>query len=149
MSVCFSYDFRVRHTSYLVYVRANRMLIQNYWRVFFSVLSIRGIAFTRPPPPLAQGNLISCNLSSTFGFVFDRGLVHTWCTVRIHTYVLKDSTAVATNTRSMIFVTIVSCVRWCVFVFDPIYSGASLRLSVYLCLTYQPGFEKEKTNTML
>ena len=44
----------------------------------------------------------------------------------------KDSIAVATNSRSMIFVTIVSCVRWCVCVFDPIYSGASLRLSVYV-----------------
>ena len=31
----------------------------------------------------------------------------------------------------VIFVTIVSCVRWCVCVFDPIYFGASLRLSVY------------------
>ena len=43
-----------------------------------------------------------------------------------------NSIAVATNSRSMIFVTIVSCVRWCVCVFDPIYSGASLRLSVYV-----------------
>ena len=46
----------------------------------------------------------------------------------------KESIAVATNPRSMIFVTIVSCVRWCVCtcVFDPIHSGASLRLSVYV-----------------
>ena len=43
----------------------------------------------------------------------------------------KDSIAVAMNSRSMIFVTIVSYVRWCVCVFDPIYSGVSLRLSVY------------------
>ena len=48
------------------------------------------------------------------------------------TEVNKDSIAVATNSRSMIFVTIVSCVRWCVCVFDLIYSGASLRLSVYV-----------------
>ena len=40
---------------------------------------------------------------------------------------LEDSIAVATNLRSMIFVTIVSCVRWCVCVFDPKYFGASLR----------------------
>ena len=47
---------------------------------------------------------------------------------------VKYSIAVATNSRLMIFVTIVSCVRWCVCmcVFDPIYSGASLRLSVYV-----------------
>ena len=32
------------------------------------------------------------------------------------------------------------CVGVCVCVFDPIYSGASLRLSV----TYQPGFKKKK-----
>ena len=32
----------------------------------------------------------------------------------------------------MKFVTIASCVRWCVCVFDPIYSGPSLRLSVYV-----------------
>ena len=44
----------------------------------------------------------------------------------------KDSTAVATNSRSMIFVTIVSCVRWRVCVFDSIYSGASLSLSMYV-----------------
>ena len=45
---------------------------------------------------------------------------------------IKDNIAVATNSRSMIFVTIVSCVLWCVCVFDPIYSGASLRLWVYV-----------------
>ena len=45
---------------------------------------------------------------------------------------IKDSIAVATNSRSMIFVTIVSCVRWFVCVFDPIHYGASLRLSVYV-----------------
>ena len=44
----------------------------------------------------------------------------------------KDSIDVATNSRSMIFVTFVSCARWYVCVFDPIYSGASLRLSVYV-----------------
>ena len=44
----------------------------------------------------------------------------------------ENSIAVSTNSRSMIFVTIVSCVCWCVCVFDPIYSGASLRLSVYV-----------------
>ena len=44
----------------------------------------------------------------------------------------KDSIAVATNSRSMIFVTVVRCVRWCVCVFAHIYSGASLRLSVYV-----------------
>ena len=44
----------------------------------------------------------------------------------------KDSIAVATNSRSMIFVTFVSCARWYVCVFNPIYSGASLRLSVYV-----------------
>ena len=45
---------------------------------------------------------------------------------------MKYSIAVTTNSRSMIFVTIVSCVRCCVCVFDPIYYGASLRLSVYV-----------------
>ena len=45
---------------------------------------------------------------------------------------LGKTIAVATNSRSMIFVTIVSCVRWCVCVYDPIYSGAGLRISVYV-----------------
>ena len=44
----------------------------------------------------------------------------------------KYSIAVATNSSSTIFVTIVNSVRWCVCVFDLIYSGASLRLSVYV-----------------
>ena len=44
----------------------------------------------------------------------------------------KDSIAVATNSRSIIFITIVSCVGWCPCVFAPIYSGASLRVSVYV-----------------
>ena len=51
---------------------------------------------------------------------------------RWRTAVLKDSIAVATNSRSMIFVTIVSYVRWCVCVFKPHNPGASLRLSVYV-----------------
>ena len=44
----------------------------------------------------------------------------------------EDTIAVATNSRLRIFVTIVICVQWCVWVFDPIYSGASLRLSMYV-----------------
>ena len=59
----------------------------------------------------------------------------------------KDSIVVATNSRSMIFVTIVSCVRLFMCVFDSIYSGQSTPFGV--CLTYQPGFEKKKTDTML
>ena len=51
---------------------------------------------------------------------------------QMYLYNEDDSIDVATNSRSMIFVTIVSCVCWCVCVFDPIHSGASLRLSVYV-----------------
>ena len=44
----------------------------------------------------------------------------------------------------MIFVTIVSCVRWvCVCLIPSILAPVGVRL------TYQPGFEKKKTNTML
>ena len=51
----------------------------------------------------------------------------------------------ATNSRSMIFVTIVSCVRWCVC--SHLFCRQSTPFG--LCLTYQPGFENKKTNTML
>ena len=44
---------------------------------------------------------------------------------------IKDSIAVATNSPSMIFVTIVSCVRWCVCV---------CLISHILAPVYQPGF---------
>ena len=48
----------------------------------------------------------------------------------------------------MIFITIVSCVRWCVCVcLIPYILRQSTPFGV--CLTYQPGFENKKTNTML
>ena len=57
---------------------------------------------------------------------------HHWYEVGMLKVQFKDSIDVAKNSRSMIFVTIVSWVRWCVCVFVPIYSGASLRLSMYV-----------------
>ena len=61
---------------------------------------------------------------------------------------LNDSIAVATNSRSMVFVPIFSCVRRCVCVC--MISSIMAPVYAFRCiLTYQPGFEKKKTNTML
>ena len=59
---------------------------------------------------------------------------------------LENSIAVATKSRSMVFVTIVNCVRWCVCVcLTHIFWRQSTPFGV--CLTYQPRFEKKRKRT--